>query len=191
MNRFKIIDLPLAGLKLIERVCLDDERGSFSRLFCARELKAAGWVKPVVQVNHSITYRKGTVRGLHFQYPPYSEMKLVTCTRGKIWDIAVDIRSGSSTFLKWHAEILTAQNRRALLIPEGFAHGFQALSNQVELCYFSSSPYCPKAEGGLNPIDPLLNIRWPLQITILSRKDKRWPFICKNFAGINGFKYTG
>ena len=101
-------------------------RAAFSLgFFAARNSSAAGWNRPIVQINHSYTARRGTVRGMHFQRPPYAEMKLVTCLRGELWDVAVDIRASSNTFLRWHAERLSAENGRALLIPEGFAHGFQ------------------------------------------------------------------
>ena len=109
---------------------MGDARGFLSRLFCAEELRAAGWTGPIAQINHTHTARKGTVRGMHFQYPPHAEMKLVSCLRGEVWDVAVDIRAGSQTFLRWHAEILSADNGRALLIPQGFAHGFQALTRR-------------------------------------------------------------
>ena len=126
MKRLAIADLPLAGLKRIERQRLGDARGFLSRLFCAEELAAAGWSKPIAQINQTFTAKRGTVRGLHFQYPPHAEMKLVSCLRGEVWDVAVDVRAGSKTFLRWHAERLSADNGCALLIPEGFAHGFQA-----------------------------------------------------------------
>lgn len=116
-----VLDTPLAGLKLIERQQLGDSRGFLERLFCAEELAAAGWRKSVVQINHTLTQKAGTVRGMHFQRPPHAEVKLVTCLRGTIWDVAVDLRAGSATFLQWHAEELSSANHRALLIPEGFS----------------------------------------------------------------------
>ena len=119
MSRFTISDLSLAGLKLITRQRLGDSRGFLSRLFCAEELAAAGWVKPVAQINHTYTAIRGTLRGMHFQRPPHAEMKLVSCLRGEVWDVAVDVRPGSPTFLCWHAERLSANNGQALLIPEG------------------------------------------------------------------------
>ena len=120
MNRFTHTDLPLSGLKLIERKRLGDARGFLSRLFCSQELSAAGWNRPIVQINHSYTAGRGAVRGMHFQHPPYAEMKLVSCLHGELWDVAVDIRARSNTFLHWHAERLSAENGHALLIPEGF-----------------------------------------------------------------------
>jgi len=185
MNRFEITDLPLAGLKLVERKRLGDNRGFLSRLFCTFELAGAGWKKPVVQVNHTYTSRHGTVRGMHYQLPPYAEMKLVSCIRGRVWDVAVDLRAGSTTFLHWHAEELSFDNNRALLIPEGFAHGFQTLTDEVELLYCHSVAHRPEAEGGLNPQDPKLAINWPLEITELSERDAQHPMVNENFAGLS------
>ncbi len=184
MNRFTITDLPLPGLKMIERQILGDHRGFLSRLFCADELVAAGWVKPIAQINHTYTAERSTVRGLHFQYPPHAEMKLVSCIRGKIWDVAVDLRTGSPTFLQWHSEVLSADNYRALLIPEGFAHGFQTLSSDVELLYCHSTPHVPQAEGVIYPRDTRLAITWPLDVTLLSGRDTNGLLIDKDFSGI-------
>ncbi|MCX7817501.1 MAG: dTDP-4-dehydrorhamnose 3,5-epimerase family protein [Syntrophales bacterium] len=184
MSRFKIFDLPIPGLKLIERIKLGDNRGFLSRLFCAEELSTAGWRKPIFQINLTYTSRKGTVRGLHFQHPPYAEMKMILCLRGKVWDVALDIRSSSLTFLKWHAEILSEENNRAILIPEGFAHGFQALTDDVELIYFHNAPYVPDAEDGISPCDPNLGITWPLPISELSSRDATLPTIERTFTGL-------
>ncbi|MBX9836096.1 MAG: dTDP-4-dehydrorhamnose 3,5-epimerase family protein [Burkholderiaceae bacterium] len=184
MTRFTVTDLPLAGLKKIQRQPLCDERGSLTRVFCAQELAAAGWIKPIAQINHTCTKQQGTVRGLHYQQPPYAEMKLVSCLRGEIWDIAVDVRQGSPTFLQWHAEILSANNASALLVPEGFAHGFQALTNDAEIMYCISAPYTANFEQGLHPQDPLLAINWPLPISVLSERDNKSLFIDKCFTEI-------
>lgn len=184
MSRLTIQDLPLAGLKRIERQRLCDERGFFARLFCREELAQAGWTQPVIQINHSATARRGTVRGLHYQRPPHAEMKLVTCIRGEVWDVAVDLRAGSPTFLQWHAERLSQENGIALLIPEGFAHGFQALTDDVELIYCHSAAYCPQAEAGLLPTDPRLAIPWPLPIGMISERDAGFPAIDAMFQGV-------
>lgn len=184
MSRFATTDLPLAGLKLIERTALGDARGSFSRLFCAEELAAAGWTKPIAQINRSLSGKQGTIRGLHFQYPPHAEMKLVSCLKGTIWDIAVDVRAGSPTFLHWHAEELSAGNLRALLVPEGFAHGFQTLTDDCEVLYMSSAFYTPAAEDGLNPHDPSLAIAWPLAASEMSERDRNHPLLTGQFAGV-------
>jgi len=128
--------------------------------------------------------RRGTVRGLHFQHPPHAEMRLVSCIRGEVWDIALDIRRGSQTFMRWHAQNLSAANNCALLIPQGFAHGFQTLSDDAELIYCHSAPYNAAAEGGLNPQDPSLAIAWPLPIADLSARDAQHSMLDKAFTGI-------
>ncbi len=184
MSRFIVTALPLAGLKRIERQRLGDSRGFLSRLFCVEELAAAGWFKPIAQINHTYTARRGTVRGLHYQRPPHAEMKLVTCIRGEVWDIAVDLQTGSPTFLHWHAEVLSAENYRAMLIPEGFAHGFQALTDDVELLYLHSAVHSPDAEAALNAQDPRLAITWPLEIAELSLRDSKHPLIASTFEGV-------
>jgi dTDP-4-dehydrorhamnose 3,5-epimerase len=184
VTQFSITDLPLAHLKLVERSCVSDERGYFSRFFCAEELAKAGWKWSVAQINHSHTLRQGTIRGLHFQHAPHMEAKYVNCVRGAIWDIAVDLRAGSPTFLKWHAETLSADNKRALLVPEGCAHGFQSLTDDVEVLYLLSSPYESKAESGLRFSDPRLSISWPLPATVVSERDKGHPFLGEDFRGI-------
>lgn len=184
MSRFSIAELPLAGLRRVEREKRGDSRGFLSRLFCADELAAAGWRKPVAQINHTATTRRGAVRGLHFQAPPHAEMKLVTCLRGVVWDVAVDLRRDSPTFLSWHAEELSPDNRAALLIPEGFAHGFQTLTDDCELLYLHSVPYAPAAEGGVNPRDPAVEVSWPLPIAELSPRDEAHPMLTGAFTGL-------
>lgn len=184
MNRFTVTDLPLAGLKLVERQRMGDSRGFLSRLFCNEELAAAGWRQPIAQVNHTVTAQRGTVRGMHYQQPPHAEMKLVTCIRGEVWDVAVDLRAGSPTFLHWHAEGLSADNNRALLIPEGFAHGFQTLTDDVTLLYCHTATYSPEAERALNAQDPRLSITWPLAITALSSRDVTHPLLDMKFEGL-------
>ncbi|MDI3382349.1 dTDP-4-dehydrorhamnose 3,5-epimerase [Xenophilus aerolatus] len=174
----------LQGLAAVRRTRIEDERGFFSRFFCAAELSEVGFDEPIAQINHTLTRRTGSVRGLHFQYPPYAEVKLVSCVRGKVWDVAVDIRRGSPTFMSWHAELLTAENACSLLIPKGFAHGFQALTPDAELIYLHSAPYAAGAEGALNPRDPRLAIDWPLPFADLSERDARHPMVDEGFLGI-------
>ena len=181
MNRFSVTELNLSGLKLIERNPLGDERGFLTRIFCAQELALAGWKKTISQINHTYTQKIGAVRGMHFQTPPFSEMKLVSCLRGQIWDVALDLRKDSPTFLKWHAEVLSSDNQKALLIPEGFAHGFQALSNDCELLYLHSMPYQSDAESAINPQDALVDIKWPLEISVLSIRDASRPPLPNEF----------
>lgn len=185
MSRLQIIDLSLSDLKLIRRNPIGDSRGFLCRLFCAEELFAAGWSKPISQINHTLTMKRGAVRGMHFQNPPFAEMKIVTCIRGAVWDVAVDVRAESPTFLHWHAEELSEGNCHAMLIPEGFAHGFQAITDEAELIYCHSSSYNPKAEAGLNPKDPRLAIRWPFAITEISEKDEKHPMIDEHFRGVH------
>lgn len=184
MSRFTVTALSPHALKRIERQRIGDARGFLSRLFCAKELESAGWTQPIAQINHTFTAKRGTVRGMHFQHPPHAEMKLVTCIRGEVWDVAVDLRSGSKTFLQWHAEPLSADNQCALLIPEGFAHGFQTLCDDVELLYCHSAPYIASAEGALNATDPRLGIAWPLPIAELSARDAEHPMLDETFDGV-------
>jgi dTDP-4-dehydrorhamnose 3,5-epimerase len=175
MSRLTVTALPLAGLKRVQRHALADPRGTFARVFCADELAAAGWRKPVVQINHARTIRRGTVRGMHYQEPPHAEMKLVSCLRGRVFDVAVDLRYGSPTFGRWHAEELSADDGGAMLLPEGFAHGFQALSDDVELLYCHTVAHAPAADAGVSPLDDRLNIRWPLPVALLSARDQSLP----------------
>lgn len=184
VTRLHVTDLPLDGVKRVERTVNGDTRGTFSRVFCADELASAGWEDPVAQVNVSETARRGTVRGLHYQLPPHAEMKLVTCLRGEVWDVAVDLRRGSPTFLRWHAETLSASNRFALLIPKGVAHGWQSLTDDVEILYCHSAPYAASAEGGVNPLDPRLQLVWPLPVAALSSRDAAYPLLSEDFTGV-------
>lgn len=184
MSRFEIHDLPLQGLKRVIRRCHADPRGFIARIFCDTELLEAGWRTPIRQINHTRTVRSGAIRGMHYQSPPCCEMKLVSCLRGEVWDVAVDVRAGSSTFLCWHAERLSADNLHALLIPEGFAHGFQALTDDVELLYCHSAAYAPASEAALNPFDPRLGIAWPLPVTDVSERDQKRPMLTEEFEGV-------
>ncbi len=184
MSRFDFIVTPLSGLVLVQRKAIEDDRGFLSRFYCAEEFRDAGINKAVAQMNHTLTRKKGAVRGLHFQYPPHAETKLVSCLRGEILDVAVDLRPDSPTFLCWHGEIISAANRKSLLIPEGFAHGFQTLTEDCELIYLHTASYHPEAEGALNVADPKLGIAWPLPITDLSARDRSHTFIDENYQGV-------
>lgn len=184
MSRFNVTNLALVGLKLIERQHLSDNRGFLSRLFCGDELAKAGWHKPIAQINHTFTAKRGSVRGMHYQQPPHSEMKLITCIQGEVWDVAVDLRANSPTFMHWHGEILSLKNKRAMLIPEGFSHGFQTLSDDVQLLYCHSVAYNPEAEVALNVQDPCLAIKWPIEITEISIRDAKVPMIDSKFEGV-------
>jgi len=156
MSHFHIEETPLQGLKVIQRHPRKDSRGQFVRAFCSEELSAAGWTTQVMQINRSITSAVGSVRGLHYQKPPKAERKMVLCLRGRVWDVAVDLRASSKTFLSWHAEELSEENNKAMLIPEGFAHGFQVLEGESELLYLHSEQYAPQLEDGLSSMDPKL-----------------------------------
>jgi dTDP-4-dehydrorhamnose 3,5-epimerase len=183
-SRFKVAPTLLAGAATVVRLEVVDPRGSLSRLFCAQDLWRMGWQWPVAQINRSTTKTKGTVRGLHYQHPPHAEAKLVTCLRGRVWDVALDLRVGSPTFLKWCAHELSADNYTAMLIPPGCAHGFQSLSDDVELLYVHSAPYTPHADAGLNPLDPRLAITWPLPMGHISERDINRPLLGGRFEGL-------
>lgn len=183
MSRLACTPLPLAGLARVQRQPLADARGFFERLFCAEELAAVGWRGPLAQINRSLTRQQGSVRGLHYQKAPHAEMKLVSCLRGAVWDVAVDLRPDSPTYLRWHAEELSADNARALLIPEGFAHGFQALSADAELLYCHSAAHAPAFEAGLHPQDPQLAVAWPLPVAGLSPRDAGLPLLGSDLQG--------
>ena len=184
-QRFKFTETPLEGLYKIERKPVMDSRGFFTRFYCADEFRQIGFTKPIAQMNHTLTKNKGTIRGLHYQHPPHTETKIVTCIRGEIFDVALDIRKNSATFLQWHAEILSAENQASLYIPDGFAHGFQTLTNDCELIYLHSVYYHSDAEDGLNVKDSKLGIEWPLDIVETSERDCNYPMIDQDFTGIN------
>ena len=175
---------PLQGNYTIELQPKGDDRGWFARTFCAKEFEQIGHTKPWVQMNHSFTADKGTVRGLHFQHPPHSEIKLVRCIAGAVFDVVVDIRKNSPTFLQWFGTEISAQNKTMMYIPEGFAHGFQTLTDHCELIYCHTEFYIPGAEDGLKYNDPALRINWPLEPVNLSERDEQHPFITQNFTGI-------
>jgi dTDP-4-dehydrorhamnose 3,5-epimerase len=183
-QRFDFIETPLAGLVRVDRKPIVDNRGIFSRFFCAEEFKTIGFTEPIVQMNHSLTKQKGTIRGMHYQHPPCAETKIVTCMQGVILDVAVDIRKDSMTFLQWHAERLSADNRRSLYIPAGFAHGFQALTDDCELLYLHSERYAPNSEGALNALDPTLAIDWPVRVAEVSERDRNHSMLNPQFEGI-------
>ena len=184
-NRIILEDLPLAGLKLIKRKRMSDQRGFLQRMYCSNLLTQSGFADPISQINFTLTHRSGTIRGMHFQSQPFAETKIISCLRGQIFDVAVDIRQNSPTFLQWHAEILSPESCNSLIIPKGFAHGFQTLSDACELIYFHTAPFHPASEGGLSPLDPSLNISWPEPIAEISERDKNHRLITDSFKGIN------
>lgn len=176
--------LPIAGLHVVSTSFHGDERGTFGRLFCERELAPLLGSRTVHQINLSRTTHRGAVRGMHFQHAPHGEMKLVRCLRGRVWDVALDLRAGSPTFLRWHALELSADNARMIVIPEGCAHGFQVLEPDSELLYLHTACYAPEAEGGVHPLDPRAAIAWQLEVTGLSPRDSSHPLLPGNFTGI-------
>ena len=182
--RFDIIDTPIADLKIIQRKPISDDRGFLSRLYCQEEFKLMGVHQPVNQVNQTLTKKIGALRGLHYQLPPFAETKLVSCVKGEIFDVAVDLRKDSPTYLKWHAEVLSEKNQKSFLIPEGFAHGFQTITNDCELIYLHTAPYSSAHERGLNYADQKINISWPLEISEISDRDQTHPMIGDDFEGI-------
>tara|TARA_B110000503_G_scaffold95800_1_gene144179 strand:- start:473 stop:1033 length:561 start_codon:yes stop_codon:yes gene_type:complete len=184
MSRFDCFEAPLNGLKIIHRKALEDERGFLSRIFCAETFSQYGFGKAVNQINQSLTRQQGSVRGLHYQLTPYAEIKLVSCIKGEVLDIAVDLRKDSPTFLHWYGEVLSESNRRSLLIPEGFAHGFQTLTDDCEMLYLHSAPYVKESESAINIADPKLAITLPLAITDISQRDIDHPMMNDNFEGI-------
>lgn len=184
MSRFNFTKTSLSELLVVQRKTLDDHRGFLSRFYCMDEFSEVGIKVSIAQMNHTLTRERGAVRGLHFQKAPHAEIKMVSCLKGEVWDVAVDLRRNSPTFLKWHGEVLSAENRRSLLIPKGFAHGFQTLLADCELIYLHTERFHPESENALNVMDPKLDINWPLAIKDLSERDSNHPFIDQNFQGI-------
>lgn len=179
-----ILDTPVADLKIVRSLSHRDARGTFTRLFCAQELQPVLGHRQIAQINHSKTSHAGAVRGMHFQRPPHAEMKMIRCLSGRVWDVAVDLRTGSPTFLQWHAEELAQDDSQMLVIPEGFAHGFQALEADSELLYLHTAFYHPPSEGGLRYDDPRLAITWPLAPQDLSPRDLSHPLLDGDFIGV-------
>lgn len=184
-NRFDVLPTAIVGLTVLQRQPIGDHRGYLERIFCADELRAIIATRTIVQINHTYTAKRGTVRGLHFQYPPQAEMKMVSCLKGEIFDVAVDVRHGCPSFLQHHGEILSAANRKTLVIPEGFAHGFQALTDDCEMLYLHTAAYAPMSEGALNATDPRLAIPWPLPITEQSPRDLAHSMLATDFTGVS------
>jgi dTDP-4-dehydrorhamnose 3,5-epimerase len=180
----KINPTPIADLVVAESQAFKDERGAFVRLFCEQDLSSVVGHRKIVQINHSCTEAVGAVRGLHFQNSPHAEMKLVRCLKGKVWDVAVDLRPQSLSYKRWYAQELSPQNAYMMVIPEGFAHGFQVLEAGSELLYLHTAFYKPESEGGLRHDDPALGITWPLPVTDISVRDSSHPYIDTRIRGI-------
>lgn len=183
-GRMKFVEAPLAGAYVIELEPLLDERGLFARTFCQKEFSTIGFHKQIVQINHSATRQKGAIRGIHYQLPPVCETKIIRCVHGKVFDVMVDLRAGSPTFMQWHGVELSKDNMHMVYIPEGFAHGFQTLTDYAELIYHHSAFYSPEYERGLRFDDPALAINWPLPACAISPKDQSYPLTDNNFKGI-------
>lgn len=173
----RFVETALEGAFVVEPEPIRDHRGFFARVWCAEEFREHGLTPDVVQCNLSYNAVAGTLRGLHLQRPPAAEAKLVRCIRGGIVDVIVDVRPGSATHLQHVAVELTPEDRRALFVPRGFAHGFQTLEDDTEVLYQVSEFYAPGHEGGLRHDDPVLDIDWPLDVTEISDKDRGWPLL--------------
>lgn len=180
----KFTEIPLKDAFIINSEPLIDSRGMFERIFCKNEFNKIGLKREIVQINHSLTKKRGSIRGIHYQIPPFAEIKVVRCIKGSVFDVIVDIRKCSETFLKWQGEILSSENMKIIYIPEGFAHGFQTLEDDCELLYFHTEFYNKNYERAIRHNDPLINIKWKIDITEISEKDKNYPLLNKNFQGI-------
>jgi dTDP-4-dehydrorhamnose 3,5-epimerase len=175
---------PLHGSFLVSILPHGDSRGWFARTWCKKEFDVIGHNKEWVQLNHSFTARIGTIRGMNYQLAPFSEIKMVRCIAGSVYDVIVDVRKNSPSYLQWFGAELSASNKQMMYIPEGFAHGFQTLTDDVELLYHHSAFYTPEAEAGILHSDPALNIVWPLPLADISDRDRFLPTIDKNFKAL-------
>ena len=166
---------PLAGAFVIEPEPLEDARGLFARTWCRRELEARGLETAIAQCSTSFNKRKGTLRGMHYQLPPFAETKLVRCTRGSMFDVIIDLRSESPTFTRHFAVVLTADDRKTMYVPIGFAHGFQTLEDDTEVLYQISEFYSPEHSHGVRWDDPVFQIPWPPDDRTISERDRSYP----------------
>ena len=171
----KFTRLPLGGAYLIDLEKRGDERGFFARVFCEKEFSEHRLGSRFVQINSSTSSRKGTLRGMHYQLPPFAEAKVVRCIRGALFDVIVDLRPASPTFGAWHGAELTSENRTMMYVPEGFAHGFITLQADTEAFYLVTATYAPQHERGVRYDDPRFGIKWPMPPTEMSDKDRAWP----------------
>ena len=180
----KFIQTPLNGAYVVELEPFRDERGFFARTFCKRDFSVIGHHQEFVQFNHSMTRYKGTIRGMHYQVPPSAEIKLIRCIVGEVYDVIIDIRKDSPTFLNHYGIVLSNENLKMIYVPEGFAHGFQTLSDNTQMIYHHTAYYNPEYERGLRYNDPVFGIKWPMPPTNLTEKDQKYPMINNNFKGI-------
>lgn len=179
----RFIKTPLEGAYLIELEKKEDDRGFFARFFCEKEFKAAGLETKFFQINTSLSVKKGTLRGLHYQLPPSSEVKLVRAIKGTLYDVIVDMRAGSETFGKWFGAELSEKNRLMMYVPRGFAHAFITLTDNVEVLYLVSAFYSSENERGVRFDDANINIKWPIEPSEVSVKDRNWPLFNFEFHG--------
>ena len=180
----KIKSLPIHGAYEVQYTNISDDRGTFKRLFCSDELKNTISNKQIVQTNLSETSFKGSIRGMHYQKYPKSEITLIHCIQVSVFDVMVDLRESSKTFLQWHGLELSAYKNNMVVIPQGCAHGFQSLSNDTKLIYFHTEFYEPEHESGIHYNDKLINIDWPLDVEYISERDMGHKFLQKNYKGL-------
>lgn len=180
----KFFKTKIKGLYVAKLQPNNDSRGFFTRTYCEKEIKNIGIIKSIKQVNHSMTSKIGSIRGMHYQNPPYAENKIIRCIKGEIFDVVVDLRKNSDTFLHWHGEYLKPNDFKILIVPEGFAHGFQVIKKNSEIIYLNTENHDQKAESGILFNDKRLNIEWPLKVTDISKRDLKFKKINKNFKGI-------
>ncbi|QJD88249.1 dTDP-4-dehydrorhamnose 3,5-epimerase [Cohnella herbarum] len=171
----KFTETPLSGAYIIDLDRIEDERGFFARTFCVKEFSARGIILNIVQANTSYNKKRGTVRGMHYQLPPHAEPKLIRCVRGSIYDVIIDLREDSETYLKWFAAELNEQNQKMIYVPEGFAHGFQTLVDDTEVFYQMGEYYHQEAATGVRWDDSKFQIFWPLEVAVISVKDRSYP----------------
>jgi dTDP-4-dehydrorhamnose 3,5-epimerase len=184
----KLVATPLAGAHLIGLEPLTDDRGFFARAFCEREFAAAGLETRFVQANNTLSRRKGTLRGFHYQLPPAAEVKMIRCLRGAVYDVIVDLRPDSPTFKQWFGAELTAENRLTMYVPRGFGHALLTLQDDAEVFYLVSAFYAPQQERGLRHDDPALGVHWPIAPVEISPKDRAWPDLDPTFHGLEAFR---
>ena len=181
----KFNETNIKGLYIVELQPFTDNRGFFVRSYCDAALEEAGVIKSIKQINHSFTKTVGSIRGMHYQDSPHAEIKMVRCIAGEIFDVVIDLRKGSDTFLQWHGEYLNAENFKMMIIPEGFAHGFQIMKQNTELLYLHAASYTPEAEIGVLFNDEKIGIKWPLPVTDISDRDLKHEIMTKEFKGLN------
>ncbi len=181
----KLISTPIEDLFVLERSVYQDERGHFTRLFANEAMAAIGRPTEAIHVNTSTSVETGTLRGIHFQYPPFSETKIVACTAGAIWDVGVDLRPNSKTKFQWFGQKLTPTNGLSMVIPEGFGHAFITLEPNSTAVYVVSAVYALDHESGLRFDDPSIKISWPIKPTVLSDKDKSWDLLAGRLSDLD------